>query len=392
MDDITCTVCHGHQVEVFVSVPNVPVLCNILWPTRDSAVSVNRVEIPLAFCSTCGHIFNPRFDISLMDYTEVYENSLHFSAHFQDYANKLAADLVNRHDLHGKRIVEIGSGKGDFLELLCELGDNHGIGFDPSYIPGGTERSRTDQITFIQDFYSEKYASVEADFICCRHTLEHIPDPRNFLRVLRLAIGDRMNMQVFFEVPNALHTIQGLAIWDIIYEHCSYFTPFSLAYLFAEAGFAVSSVTESFSGQFLTIEATPAVGATDFAALHLLGPSKLADDVEHFAIRYREKVAGSRVTIDKLDMAGGTGVIWGAGSKGITFLNVLNPGNTVSHAVDINPRKQGKFITGTGQEIVSPSELRHIAPDVVFVMNPVYMHEIQTMLNDLEVNARCMTF
>jgi SAM-dependent methyltransferase len=379
-----CTVCAGTQVDIFVSIPRVPVLCNVLWNTREEACSVARVDIELAFCHGCGHIFNPRFDLGLMDYTQVYENSLHYSPRFQAYADDLAASLVARHQLHGKNIVEIGSGKGDFLEMLCELGDNRGYGFDPSYVPGETERSRTDSVTFIQDFYSVAYADYPADFICCRHTLEHIPQPREFLQMLRRTIGDRTDLAVFFEVPNALATLRGLAIWDIIYEHCSYYTKYSLGYLFAQAGFEVTAIEEVYDGQFLTIEAVPADGVTIDAQVSWNQPSLIAEDISSFADRYRE-------LLGEMQLAGRRGAIWGAGSKGITFLNILDPGQSIPYAVDINPRKQGKFVTGTGQEIVEPAALAAGDIDRIFVMNSIYLDEIRAIVQGLGVDAELLS-
>lgn len=386
-----CTVCGGSEVDVFVSIPRVPVLCNVLWDTREEAQSVKRVDVDLAFCRTCGHIFNPNFDLALMDYTQVYENSLHYSPRFQAYADDLATSLVSRHELSGKDIVEIGSGKGDFLEMLCELGENRGYGFDPSYIPGATARDRTHAITFVQDFYSEDYADYPADFICCRHTLEHIPQPRAFLQMLRRTIGSRSQVPVFFEVPNALATIRNLAIWDIIYEHCSYYTKYSLGYLFAEAGFEVTAIEEVYGGQFLTIEAVPADGSTLDAQRSWNQPQLLYEDIASFAQRYRAKVAEEGEMLDAMQASGQIGAIWGAGSKGITFLNILDPGASIPYAVDINPRKQGKFITGTGQEIVEPFALTANGVDKVFVMNSIYLDEIQTIVHGLGVASELVS-
>ena len=384
-----CPVCTGRHSEIFVHIPRVPVLCNILWPQRQQALAVNRVDIELAFCPDCGHIFNPDFDPALMDYSQAYENSLHFSPRFQQYAEDLARDLVERHQLQNRDIIEIGSGKGDFLELLCELGDNRGVGFDPSYIPGENARTKSSQITFVQDFYAEEYATTAVDFVCCRHTLEHIPDPRALMRSIRRTLGDRSDIRLFFEVPNAGFTLKNEAIWDIIYEHCGYFTRTSLAYLFADAGFEVHRVEETFDGQFLTVEATPS--ATHYTPETWGDPLDLLPLVQRFSDAYRAKVREEQALLARMAAAAQTAVIWGAGSKGITFLNVLDPGDQIGYAVDINPRKQGMHITGTGQSIIAPERLQEIQPDVVFIMNPNYIEEIGRMLRDLNVHAQLLT-
>jgi hypothetical protein len=45
--------------------------------------------------------------------------------------------------------------------------------------------------------------------------------------------------------------LRDLAIWGIIYEHYSYFSPASLAHAFASRGFAWQHLYETFEGQFL---------------------------------------------------------------------------------------------------------------------------------------------
>ena len=44
--------------------------------------------------------------------------------------------------------------------------------------------------------------------------------------------------------------------------------------------------------------------------------------------------------------------------------------------MDINTYRQGKFMAGTGQEIVSPEFLMSYKPDHIVIMNPIYIPEI----------------
>ena len=80
---------------------------------------------------------------------------------------------------------------------------------------------------------------------------------------------------------------------------------------------------------------------------------------------------------------GGRAAIWGSGSKGVTLLNLFKDNAALTHAVDINPHKQGKFVPGTGHPIVGPEVLARVRPDVVFVMNPLYRAEIAQQLQSL---------
>jgi len=323
-----------------------------------------------------------------MEYTQDYENSLHFSPRFQGYAESLAARLIERYDLHGKDIIEIGCGKGDFLRLLCELGGNRGVGFDPSYVPEQNDNATAGRITFIRDFYSERYASYKADLICCRHVLEHIQFPRDFLTSVRRSIGNRLGTGVFFEVPNVLFTLRDLGIWDLIYEHCSYFSSSSLSHLFRACGFDVCDLTEAYEGQFLSIEALPGEGLTDPTRDPRDDLEEMAHDVATFGDKYRSKAQVWRRNLERIASTGQRAVIWGAGSKGVTFLNALATQGQIAYAVDINPRKQGMYLAGTGQQVVPPEFLRDYQPDVVIVMNPIYQREIQHITEGLGLTTQ----
>jgi hypothetical protein len=376
------------ETQVFVSIPRVPVHCNRLWAERGAALNAPRGDVELAFCHNCGHVFNVAFEADLVAYTQDYDNALYFSPRFQEYAVSLAKRLITRHGLHGKVIVEIGSGQGDFLRRLCELGDNRGVGFDPSYIPPANGEENSEGVTIIPDYYSEKYGSLEADLVCCRHVLEHVAEPVAFLRTVRRAIGDRPDTVVYCEVPNVRYTLHDLGVWDIIYEHCSYFGDSSLACAFRRSGYGVGELGAVFGGQFLAIEGWPDRSRPQCQRTQADARTEIAGDVREFASKYQDKVTAWERRLEKMLAEGQRVAVWGAGSKGVTFLNTLAGQGRIDYAVDINPRKQGMYLAGTGQLIVPPAFMADYKPDVVIAMNPVYESEIRGSLVDMGLTAR----
>jgi SAM-dependent methyltransferase len=375
-------------LEVFFEMLNVPIYCNLLWSEREAAINCPKGDIKLVFDPQSGLIYNAGFDATKLDYDRDYENSLHYSSRFQEYAHSLAEDLVKRHQLDRKDIIEIGCGKGDFLISLCELGNSRGVGFDPTYVPRSEHEHMSEQVQIIQDYYSDKYQDYQADLICCRHTLEHILNPDDLLQSLRKAIGDRLNTEVFFEVPNGLHSFRNMAIWDIIYEHCCYFVPISLIKAFVANGFEVKDVRETFDGQFLCLEALPV--ELDRIASNSSDDSQeikaLKNDLDEFTSKFQSIVTTWREKLAKIAQKAQKVVVWGAGSKGVTFLNIFNDGD-IEYIVDLNPRKQGMYLPGSGQKIVPPEFLQDYQPDLVIIMNPIYEEEIRQLTASLGVNA-----
>lgn len=358
-------------------IDQVPVYCNVLWPDKHKAVSAACGDMALAFCMDCAHLFNTVFDQGLTDYTAEYDNSLHYSPLFNQYAEQLATSLVRRHALYGKRIVEIGCGKGDFLRMLSLTWGNRGFGFDRSFDPGRANVSNGDKLQYFRDFYNADYARLcNPDFLCCRHVLEHIEEPRDFLRSLHASLDGRTNVSFYCEVPNGLFTLKDLGIWDLIYEHCGYFSQSSLSRAFSLSGFDVVAADESFGGQFIWVEARPAEGRSRIGT----APHPTVEDVrqyaDSFAAQYRATVDAWRDRLVRIAEDGRRAVVWGAGSKGVTFLNTVGLNAGIDFIVDVNPHKQGRYVAGTGQQVISPEALRDVGATNVIVMNPMYLGEV----------------
>ncbi len=386
-----CPVCGSDTISRCITLADVPIYCSVLYTSREQALTASKGDIHLMFCQDCGHLFNGTFDAQKIEYGEDYDNSLHYSGKFRAYAESLARDLVARYDLHDKKIVEIACGKGDFLAYICQVGNNSGYGFDPSYEPDRQDEQAHSHITITQDYYSERYADLDADLVCCRHALEHIEKPKDFLKAVHAAVTANQGAPIYFEVPNSLYTLKDMGIWDIIYVHCSYFCENSLARVFTESGFAVHKLNDSFGGQFLSIETTLADSLENNAYTASTSLSEMASYAEAFEKNYADKITIWKQRLSEFKQSGKRVVVWGAGAKGVTFLNVLKVGDEIGYLVDLNIHKHGKYVPGTGHQVVSPEQLKDYQPDVVIVMNPIYADEIAQSLNDMGVKAAIIT-
>ena len=109
--------------------------------------------------------------------------------------------------------------------------------------------------------------------------------------------------------------------------------------------------------------------------------------VERFSDKYKHKIKHWRQNLKQMREPGQRSIVWGGGSKGVTFLNILETQNHIDYVIDINPRKQNHYIAGTGQQIMPPEFLRDYNPQIIIVMNPIYLGEIKQIIEKLGLDS-----
>lgn len=370
-----CPACGAFDDTVFFCVSGIPVHCNVLWDSPEEARRAPRGDVELVVCPACGLIFNAAFDPSLVHYGKAYENSLYGSPTFRAYATSLVEHLTNRFALAGKLVVEIGCGKGEFLRQLCRHAKARGIGIDASYEPGLDEAAGNEDVQFVRERFETLDPSVRPDLICFRQVLEHIPTPHAFLTTVAAAARRTCGGAVFVEVPNALFTIRDFGVFDILYEHCTYFTAPSLTALFEEVGLNVLNVYPTFGEQYLCLEARACVQRP--GASHEDEVAELQALCAAFGGQYEQQIGHWEERLSGWHRAGRRVAVWGAGTKGVMFVNSVPGGAQVRCLVDVNARKQGRFVPGTGQPVLAPVDLADAQVDVVIAMNSIYRDEIE---------------
>lgn len=378
----TCPGCGEGPTRTIYRVDQIPVHSCVVMHDRATALAYPRRDLVLNVCSGCGFVYNAAFDPSAQEYSTNFEESQHASETFNGFARGLAKRLADQYHLDGKRVLEIGCGKGEFLVELCRAGGCDGVGIDPGYRPERTDAADARRVRFIQDFYGPAYHHVEADLVVCRHTLEHIGPTQRFVADLRQTLGDRPT-PVFFETPDAMRVLKEGAFWDIYYEHCSYFTAGTHARLFRQQRFEVTALELAYAGQYILQGATPTARPTHAR----LEPERDLDDTlaaaEAFPGVVQEQMEYWRELVRSAHRAGRRVVVWGGGSKAVSFVTTLGLNDEIDRVVDINPFKQGKFLPGSGHMVVGPEALRRDTPDLVVVMNPVYVEEIRKDLDGM---------
>ena len=340
------------------------------------AAGVTRGDLDLFVCGACGFVFNRAYDPLKLLYGAGYNNAQSHSPSFSRHLDSLVRHMVVGRGVRGARIVEVGCGDGEFLRRLVGFAGagNTGHGFDPSY--AGPDSVLGGRLRFERRYYDERCADVPADVVVSRHVIERVPDPVGLLRNIRQALAGASGARVFVETPCVRWILRNNVVWDFFYEHCSYFTADSLRTALGAAGFEVEGARHVFGGQYLWLEAR----ASDGVPRAPRRPAGIPALCAEFARAQGEMLDRWRARVESL-RAEGRVALWGAGAKGVTLANLLDPARErLECVVDMNPSKQGRFLPGTGHPIVSPRELPAYGVRSAILMNPNYRSEVLTQL------------
>jgi hypothetical protein len=327
-----------------------PIFQNRMYNTQAEAKACPKGDVRLVEDQQTGLVYNAAFEPELMTYDANYQNEQALSPLFKAHLESVAA-IIDR-GIRPGAIIEVGCGKGFFLEMLLRKGFDV-TGFDPTY-EGVNPK--------VMKRYFEPSVGITADGLVLRHVLEHIQDPFGFLLQLQEANGG--SGKIYIEVPCFDWICKHHAWFDIFYEHVNYFRLSDFHRMFG-------TVIESghlFGGQYVYLVA-------ELATLRKskIDPNDRVIFPEDFTYGISHAASTSHTTI------------WGGASKGVIFaLLKARAGQSVSTVIDINPAKQGKYLPATGLLVQSPTEALGTLPEAstIYIMNSNYSEEIKNMAND----------
>jgi SAM-dependent methyltransferase len=326
-----------------------PVFQNRMYDSLEAAQACPTGDIRLVENLETGLVYNEAFDPELLKYDSNYQNEQATSEFFQEHLRDMSS--VIRRTMGNEELVEVGCGKGFFLEMLLEQGIDV-TGFDPTY-----EGSNP----MVEKRLFDPSAGIQARGLILRHVLEHIQDPVSFLGLLSETNGGAG--RIYIEVPCFDWICENNAWFDVFYEHVNYFRTSDFLRIFGE----VIESGKVFGGQYMYVVAELASLRTPVidAQARVLFPEDFLCGVQQDGAAIRERSA-----------------VWGGASKGVIFaLLKSRAGHAPDTIIDINPAKQGRHIAVTGLRVRAPQEALPDLPkgSTIYIMNSNYQEEIESM-------------
>src|SRR5688572_13560789 len=248
----SCPICAGRLDPPFFRLPSVPTLDGAVGETRAEALACPVGDVTLCLCGTCGWIGNSTFEPAKLSYDK-YHFSLQHSPAFDSFVSELVDRLAGRYDLHGMNVLDVGCGAGDFLRTFARRAAIDGLGIDPS-VTAGTEKIEGGTVSFERGVLEPRHAAFRPALISCRHVLNSMPEPSRLLREIRDVGSSREDTVFYLEVPHADRTFDDDIVWNLAYEHRSWFNEASFGVLCERSGFELLEMGPCWRGEYLGAE------------------------------------------------------------------------------------------------------------------------------------------
>ncbi len=371
---MNCRSCGGDRFGEVLDLGEMPLVNNLLKSSDEIAP---RYPLHVVFCREC----------SLAQLTEtpppgaMFDEYLYFSSQSQTMVDH-AKRLVERFVKPGDRVLEVASNDGYLLQHAQARGAT-ALGIEPArnIAAFAQEKGIPTRCMYFNLATAKEIAADwgSADVIFANNVLAHVPDPNEIAAGIAIALSN--DGVAHIEVPSLVRMIDDAAFDTIYHEHASYFSLTALLMLFARHGLAIIDVeTVEIHGGSIHLRIVHAQallsGSPDNAVAI---EQSLGVREDRFYADFARRVGCIRAQVHEAIDRFQRVVAMGAAAKGIVLLNALGLGvDQIAWVADVSPHKQGRYVPGTTQPIVSPQRLIDEMPDAALLLPWNIRNEIRT--------------
>ncbi|MDD5006562.1 MAG: methyltransferase [Candidatus Omnitrophica bacterium] len=368
-----CPISGSDDAFEFLNLGNVP-LVNNLCATREE--SLNCKTFPLSVqlfrqskltCLT--EIVNK--DKLFLNYT--YQSGV--NKPFLDHCREMSVYLNEYIEFKaGQTVLDVGGNDGSLLiEFRKQYPDLNYVNIDAS--KSFIEINEKAGIAYINKFFDEDFVlEGKADLITSTNVFQHTLPIRSFVRGIYNNLKD--DGIWCLEFPYLLTTLLNDNYDQVYHEHIFYYLLQNIINLLSQEKMTIFNVSfyDIHSGtlRVLSCKDTSDIRLTiDSSVASFLNLEKTLTE-EYYKLwgeRTYEKINKFRDFIAELSEQDASIACFGAAAKGCVFLNSCGLNySTIKFIIDDTPFKQGKFVPGTGLEVVSRDVLKSEKIDYMIIL------------------------
>jgi len=358
-----CKVCSKELFTVpLLEFANMPKSAQKL-PSQKELSFDSSVDLKIFQCSGCGLV---QLATEPVPYYREVIRATGISSEMTQFRKEQFQKFAEKYNLSDKSILEIGTGKGEFLSIMNEFIPNC---FGIEYAEESVQVCKKKNLNVSQYFFNKSTDKIENspfDAFYILSFLEHIPNINAFLEAIKNNITE--DGIGIIEVPNFDMILKNNLFSEFIADHLYYFTKETLTSTLNINGFDVLEIDEIWHNYIIS------------ATVKKREPLKL----DRFKIQ-QEKV---KFEIHEFINKFGKGKVatWGAGHQAFAILSLCKLEDKIKYIVDSAEFKQNKFSPATHIPIVSPDVLTNNTVEGIIVMAGSYSDEIVKILKHLNID------
>jgi nucleoside-diphosphate-sugar epimerase/2-polyprenyl-3-methyl-5-hydroxy-6-metoxy-1,4-benzoquinol methylase len=352
-----CRVCGGELLaNPLLQFENMPGAAQYM-PDKDGLAADVGENLTVCQCPDCGLV---QLNSAPVSYYREVVRAAGFSDEMKAFRRGQFEEFSKEFDLAGRKVLEVGCGKGEYLHLLNDQGMKaEGL----EYAQASVDECLASGMVAHQGYLDDDMPALSGgpyDAFVMLNFLEHMPDPRTVLKNLSANLTD--GGIGLIEVPNFDMIIKEGLFSEFISDHLFYFTRDTLLNLLNISGFEVLDCQTVWHDYSLsaTVRKRPLTDLSGF----LDDQKKVCAEINRF--------------ID--NQAAGQVAIWGAGHQALAVISLAKLAGRVKYVVDSADFKQGKFTPATHLPIVSPATLVSDPVNAVIVMAASYSDEVTRII------------
>ena len=352
-----CRVCnHKFFKEPLLRYENTPKAAQFL-PNAESLESDKGISLEVCQCSGCGLV---QLSNDPAPYYKEVIRATAFSEEMKDFRKKQFGSFIQKFFLKGKKVIEIGCGRGEFLSIMQQFGiEAYGLEHSEKSVIQCVKSGLKVSKGFIQNS-TDRLNDAPFDAFFILNFLEHLPDPNSTLRGIRNNLTD--DALGLVEVPNFDMILRNKLFSEFISDHLFYFTRETLSTILNLNGFEIIDCNVEWH-DYIISAIVKKRGELDISHFYKY-QAQIKNEIEKHIGRFKNKKVA----------------IWGAGHQALTIISLLSLAGKIKYVIDSAVFKQGKYTPATHIPIVSPDALDSDPVDAVIVMAASYSDEVARII------------
>ena len=234
-----CRVCnHDFFSEPLLRYDNMPKAAQFL-PDAGSLENEHGVDLEVCQCAGCGLV---QLSNDPVPYHKEVIRAAAYSPEMKEFRMRQFGDFIQKYSLQGKKIIELGCGRGEYMSLMQQCGaETYGIEYSSESVEQCVKSGLNVAQKYI-DSSKDKLDNAPFDAFFILNFLEHMPDPNSALRGMCANLTEDGIGLV--EVPNFDVCIKEKLFFDFIIDHLLYFTKKTFSLILQLNGFDIIECSE----------------------------------------------------------------------------------------------------------------------------------------------------